>query len=107
MTMKWSTLATIGALSIEEISRFHYDVAFLGTNAFDLDFAYSTPDEQEAAIKQQIIKSSDQTYILCDSSKFNKKSKIQFAKLDEVTLITNEKPSQDYNHLAIKYPEIL
>lgn len=103
--MKWSTLATVGSLSIEEISQFHYDVAFIGTNAFDYEFGYSTPDESEAAIKQQIIKSSDQSYILCDESKFDKKSKIRFAKVDDVILITNKKPEKDYKNIQVIYPE--
>lgn len=104
--MKWSTLATIGSLSIEEISRFHYDLAFLGTNALHHDFAYSTPDEHEAAIKQQIIKSSDKTYVLCDNSKFDKKSGVRFAKLDEVTLITNVKPPKAYEDIKTIYPKM-
>lgn len=103
--MKWSTLAAIGPLCIEEISQFHYDIAFLGTNAVDINFGLSTPDDNEAAIKQQIIKSSDQSFVLCDDSKFNKKSKIRFSKLEDVTIITNKKPSSLYDNLQILYPQ--
>lgn len=103
--LKSSTLATVGSLSLGYVFRFHYDLAFLGTNAIDAEFGCSTPDEEEAAMKEQIILSSSKAYVLADHSKLNKKSRTSFAKLDAVTVVSDKKPPANYKLFKFIYPE--
>lgn len=84
---KFITGATVGIGAILSLRTYNIDLAFLGANAISED-GYSTPDPKEAMIKNEVVKRSKKVYFLCDSSKFNKKSFINFAALDDGELIT-------------------
>lgn len=99
--VKTETLATVGSTTTAAIEKLHFDIAFLGTNAVDGTFGFSTPDSEEALIKTKIIEQSSQAYILADASKFNKKSHTQFAGVD-VPVITNFKSNTDTPYTIIK-----
>lgn len=88
--LKKSTIATVGEEAVKVISKLHFDVAFIGANAVDETFGYSTPDNSEAIIKQLVIAQSDKAYVLADSTKLNQKSYVSFGKLDDAMLITND-----------------
>lgn len=103
--VKPSTLATVGALSLESLARFHFDVAFIGTNAIDLDFGCSTPDEGEAAMKRLIVKAADYPYVLCDHTKFFKKSRLSFAQCSEVNIVSDQKPPHGFAEISVIYPQ--
>ena len=52
----------------------------------------------EAMLKKGIIRQSDKTYVLADSSKFDVISYIKFAELDEADIITDIRdPGKDYS----------
>ncbi len=86
---KFTTGATVGIGAVHSLRTYNIDVAFIGANGVTED-GYSTPDSREAMIKSEAIKRANQVYFLCDSSKFEKKSFVVFATLDEGTLITEE-----------------
>lgn len=87
--IKKETLACVGSSAILYLNQFRFDLAFLGTNAFDPEYGHSTPDINEAMMKQSIIANSEACYILADSTKFNKRSKVRFAG-SEIPIITND-----------------
>lgn len=103
--VKAPTLATVGASSLESIARFHFDVAFIGTNAIDYEFGCSTPDEGEAAMKRLIIKATDHPYVLCDHTKFFKKSRLSFAQCSEVIVVSDQKLPHPFEAVQSVYPE--
>lgn len=86
--VKPSTLASLGSGALQAISKMTFDIAFMGTNAIDPEFGFSTPDTEEAAIKARIIEQSETVYVLADASKFMKKSFVQFAE-PHLFVITN------------------
>lgn len=102
--IKASTFASVGTASMEYLSQFHFDIAFMGSNAVDKDFGYSTPDINEAMMKRKIIENSDESYILADSSKFDKKSNVSFADIS-IPVITDKKPPLGYDTFHIIYPK--
>lgn len=84
---KFITGATIGIGAVHSLRTYNIDIAFIGANAVSKD-GYSTPDTKEAIIKSEAVKRSEKVYFLCDSSKFGKKSFINFATLEDGELIT-------------------
>ncbi|MGD8190439.1 DeoR/GlpR family DNA-binding transcription regulator [Brevibacillus ginsengisoli] len=89
--LKAGTLSLVGCEAIRNLSQFRFDKCFLGSNGIDTVHGITTPDPEEAYIKQLACQSSDETYVLCDSNKF---SRVTFAKiidLDHVKLITDDR----------------
>jgi DeoR family transcriptional regulator, fructose operon transcriptional repressor len=84
------TQACVGASTVEEFSRVRVDVAFLGTNGFSVEHGFSTPDHEEAAVKNAMIAAARQAYVLADSSKAGAEHLVSFALVEAVdALVTN------------------
>ena len=92
--IKMLTGALVGASAALSIKSFNFDLAFMGANGIDIN-GYSTPDPEEALIKNEVSLKADKTYFLCDESKFNKKNLINFCNLEDTYLITNAKEIND------------
>jgi DeoR family transcriptional regulator, fructose operon transcriptional repressor len=81
-----SNLALIGSAATRTIKRYHADRAFLGTSGITVGHGYSTADPLEAQVKQAMIRSADETYVLADSSKFGHAYLESFASLSAISL---------------------
>lgn len=90
--MKASTKAIIGSVALENIRRYRFDRCFLGVNGIHPQLGYTTPDPEEALLKQAALQLSGQTYVLADHSKFSEISFAKIADLEEAALITDEVP---------------
>lgn len=88
-TVKPSTKVTTGVKALESISRYNFDLAFIGANGYDKK-AYYTADVNEAMVKFKAIENSTRAYVLADSSKKNIKYFATIASRDEIKLITEE-----------------
>jgi DeoR/GlpR family transcriptional regulator of sugar metabolism len=66
------------------LESFHADRAFLGTSGITLSHGHSTPNPLDAEVKQAMMRSADETYVLTDSSKFGHACLASFAQLTEV-----------------------
>ncbi|KYQ86358.1 MULTISPECIES: DeoR/GlpR family DNA-binding transcription regulator [Thermoactinomyces] len=100
--MKPSTKALIGAMALEGIERYRFDQCFLGTNGIHPDFGYTTPDPEEACLKQKALQLSSQAFVLADPSKLSEVSFAKFADLEEASLITLPLSSEIKEKLAQK-----
>ncbi|SUM73693.1 transcription repressor of fructose operon [Staphylococcus saccharolyticus] len=89
--VKATTMATVGANALETLRRYCFDRAFIGMNGIDLKYGLTTPDEQEALIKETAMKLSNEKYILVDQSKFNQVYFARVPLLDSTILITSQK----------------
>ena len=56
--VKETTMATVGANALETLRRYCFDRAFIGMNGMDSKYGFTTPDEQEALIKETAMKLS-------------------------------------------------
>ena len=92
--IKMLTGALVGASAVLSIKNFNFDLAFIGANGIDID-GYSTPDSEEALIKNEVVMKADKAYLLCDESKLYKKSLINFCNLEDSYLVTNAKKIDD------------
>jgi DeoR family transcriptional regulator, fructose operon transcriptional repressor len=81
-----SNLALSGSAAAKTLKRYHADRAFLGTSGITVAHGYSTADPLEAQVKQAMIRSADETYVLADSSKFGHSYLQSFASLSAISL---------------------
>ena len=95
--LKPVTEAVIGAQCADELSKFHFTKAFMGTNGISLKAGFSTPDPEEAMVKRVAVKHSLDTYVLADYSKFDAISPVSFAELRDCVIITDAKADKKYS----------
>jgi len=88
--IKPQTKALIGREAMTSVSKYHFNKCFMGTNGVDLTQGCTTPDPNEAMIKEMAIKNSDKPFVLATSSKFGVKHFVQFADLNQVEIITDQ-----------------
>lgn len=100
------TKAAVGTNIVSYLKNCHLDRAFVGTNGFDVEHGYSTPDPEEAAVKSMAIKQSGRAYVLSDNSKLKQNRFRQFADLNDAELITNSLNKKDSGLLS-KYTNIM
>ena len=87
--IKASTKVITGIKTLDSISKYNFDLAFIGANGFD-DKAFYTADINEAMVKFKAIENSTRAYVLADKSKENIKYFQTIATRDEIKLITEE-----------------
>lgn len=93
--IKHKTSCTVGFSAAKYLETFNLDYVFIGANALNLN-GYSTPDGEEAIIKEKAISQGKNIYFLCDHSKVNKNSLIIFSPLDKGVLITDSPLPKEY-----------
>lgn len=94
--LKASTEALIGPMAIDSLRKYHFTKCFMGANGVSLRAGFTTPDPNEALIKQCAIEQSLQCWCLCDSSKFDRISPITFAPFSSIRIITDKAAGQAY-----------
>lgn len=87
--LKNSTEALVGNETIVSIQKYNFTKCFMGANGVELMAGCTTPELNEALVKQEAMRHSKKCYVLCDSSKFRKIYPIRFANFMDVTLITD------------------
>nr|WP_263324041.1 DeoR/GlpR family DNA-binding transcription regulator [Neobacillus sp. Marseille-Q6967] len=84
------TKAIIGRGALESLEQYRFDKCFMGVNGIHPQFGYTTPDQEEAMIKQLAISLSREAYVVADESKFSEIAFAKIADLHSATIITNE-----------------
>jgi DeoR/GlpR family transcriptional regulator of sugar metabolism len=80
------SLALLGRETLTILDRYRADKAFLGSSGFTVEKGHSTPNPEDAQIKEAIMRVSDETYVLVDSSKYGHNCLTSFARLRDVDL---------------------
>ncbi len=103
--LKSATEALVGADCYEMISRFNFSIGFFGTNGVSHAEGFTTPDYEEAKIKELAISHTMAPYVLCDHTKFHVTAPVRFAKYTAACLIsTSQIPDsykKDYNLIMV------
>jgi len=81
---------SVGLQGLDLIKDLVFDKAFMGVNSFCLDKGATTPDIAQADTKKSMIKASNKVILLCDSSKIEKVSFVQFASSQEIDSIITD-----------------
>lgn len=85
------------ALSIEgyeNLSSIHADICFIGTDAFDSNYVYST-NENKGKIKNKMIVNSSKSVLMCDSSKYDKRGLYSFYRCEDFDYFITDSDNED------------
>lgn len=89
-TIQPDTNSILGALALNVLSQFHADIAFVSCGGIDLDFGLSESTADSAEIKRYMIKNSELSVCLFDSSKYRKKKSFKTCNVETLdVLVTN------------------
>lgn len=96
---------TVGPIALDILQDLYIDKAFIATNAFSFERGFMTPDLAQSAVKQQLIRSSRESFALCDSAKIGSTSFVRFADLSDFNkFITDSGVSRDTVRRFAEYP---
>lgn len=87
--IKQKTKAVIGTVAEKQLDAFHFTKAFMGMNGVDPNYGLTTPDIEEASVKQKAITQSNEPFILADQSKLGEVSFVKVADIDDCAIITS------------------
>ena len=66
---KANTNAFIGRGAVVGLELYRFDKCFMGVNGIHPQFGFTTPDQEEAMVKQKAISLSREAYVLADQYK--------------------------------------
>lgn len=85
-------LSVCGQQAVEDVARRWFSKVFLGVAGITEDGAFDSSPE-DTQVKRAYIEHADQVFLLCDSSKFGKRSLARVCDLDQIdVLITDASP---------------
>jgi DeoR family fructose operon transcriptional repressor len=88
--------ATYGIFTEKMIEEVHCNKAFISADGISISDGLSSYQEKEANVTLKMIESSNQVFVLADSSKIEKVGYIKFASLKKVTaIITDNSVNQE------------
>ncbi|WP_308492207.1 DeoR/GlpR family DNA-binding transcription regulator [Microbacterium terrisoli] len=88
------TAAAVGAGTVRTIGGLRPDIVFVGTNGISAAFGLSTPDSEEAAVKEALVRAARRVVLVADAGKFGAESLVRFAGLDDIdVLVTDVAPT--------------
>lgn len=98
--IKVSTEALVGAETVDAISRYNFTIGFFGTNGANETNGFTTPEINEARVKQIAMEHTKKKYVLCDHSKFSTISPISFGKFENAIIITDSYPKKKKKNIV-------
>ncbi|WP_413309463.1 DeoR/GlpR family DNA-binding transcription regulator [Bacillus sp. 1P10SD] len=88
--IKPNTNAFIGRGALASLNLYRFDKCFMGVNGIHPQLGFTTPDQEEAMVKQKAVSLSREAYILADNTKFAEISFAKIADIHEAAIITND-----------------
>ena len=80
--VRLSRLDVCGSVAEEVLKKFHITKAFLGADTISMKKGFMTTDERTAQMNEIVIADADTSYVLVDSSKFDKSSFMSYTEPD-------------------------
>ncbi|EIT86808.1 sugar metabolism transcriptional regulator [Fictibacillus macauensis ZFHKF-1] len=87
--VKERTGAFVGSNALHSLEQYRFDACFLGMNGIHPEWGYTTPDPEEAMLKQKVLSLSKVGYVLADASKLGESCFSSVASLRAATLVTS------------------
>ncbi|WP_066501762.1 DeoR/GlpR family DNA-binding transcription regulator [Abyssisolibacter fermentans] len=97
--IKARTKAAVGIDALKNLERFRFDKCFIGINGIHLEYGFTTPDSEEAILKESIMKLSKEAFVLADESKFGEVNFVKVSDIGLATIITNSKSENHERYL--------
>ena len=72
--LRQNSFSLVGPLAEELLRKLSADLLFLGVDGFDVRYGLTTPNLLEARVNRAMVESARRTVLVCDSSKFGRRS---------------------------------
>jgi DeoR family transcriptional regulator of aga operon len=93
--LRENSFSLVGPLAEETLRRLSADILFLAVDGFDVHIGPTTPNLLEAHVNQVMVDISRRVVVVCDSSKFGRRSLSQITKPSNIHhVITDSKISK-------------
>lgn len=89
-TLRQRTKALVGPTAVSALRNMNFDLLFLGTNAIDLESGLTTPNEDEARVKELMIENANVVVLVADGSKLDSESFARFGRLSDVDMFVTD-----------------
>ncbi|MGN0406870.1 MAG: DeoR/GlpR family DNA-binding transcription regulator [Bacteroides sp.] len=99
--VKPSTEAVIGVEGVNNMKKFNFTKAFIGTNGIDIEHGFTTVDVEEAVVKMEAVNRSYISYVLADHTKFDKVSAVTFASIEKACIVTDKTVKNKYKEATL------
>ena len=90
-----------GAEGVHSLERFNFTKAFMGANGIDITAGFTTPDAEEAMVKEKAAEKSFAVFVLADHSKFRRVYPVTFAELRRCCIITDRLPYSGFSDKTV------
>jgi DeoR family transcriptional regulator of aga operon len=99
--LRENSFSLVGPLAEETLRRLSADILFLGVDGFDVRFGLTTPNLLEAKVNRVMMEIARRTVVVCDSSKFGRRSLSSIAPTSAVhqTITDSRIPKADLRAL--------
>ena len=88
--VRLNSQSTVGPLALNVLRNFNRYKLFLGVDSFSIENGVSTPNLEEALLNQIMIQQADKVIAVFDSSKFNKRSYVHVADINQLDYIITD-----------------
>ena len=95
------TEAVVGTVGIANLKSLNFSKAFMGTNGIDVNAGFTTPDLDEARIKEAAVKGAYMTFVLADHTKFRRVFSVTFAPLRKCCILTDKMPDNRFSNTTV------
>jgi DeoR family transcriptional regulator, aga operon transcriptional repressor len=73
-SLRKNSYSLVGPLAEESLRKLSADMLFLAVDGFDVHYGLTTPNQLEARVNRAMSESARRTIVVCDSSKFGRRS---------------------------------
>lgn len=99
--VKHATEAIVGVEGIASLKNLNFSKAFIGTNGIDLEAGFTTPDIDEAKMKEAAINKSYMAFVMSDHTKFRRVFPVAFSELRKCCIITDRLPDKRFSNETV------
>lgn len=93
-------METLDEYTLQLLKRLYFDKVFVTVNGIDFEFGYSIRMQLQLTLFQHLLRNSKAFYCLADSSKFNKRTYVQFCPINAISkLVTTREVQATYADL--------
>jgi DeoR family transcriptional regulator of aga operon len=100
--LRKNSLSVVGPLADDVLKEMHADIVFLGVDGFDLKTGLTTPNVLEARVNRAMVTAAEKVVVVCDSSKFNRRSLSLIVAASEIDHIVTDSQLPERDARAIR-----
>lgn len=83
-SLRKNSSSMVGPIAEDVLREMHADILFLGVDGFDLEIGLTTPNLPEARVNRAMVQSAKKVVVVCDSTKFSRRSLSRIAPVSAV-----------------------